>query len=158
MYVCILIYVRCFSFKYELLVWLRFILPVLSPNCQVLTADKFCAASLCFNWGTCFMRRSRRVSCNFGGKTITLSWSTKTPSSLYPINVSEKIMCILRASECFIILSPTYKDIYAIDKFTKDRKITLFWISTKTLGLCVSEGICPASSICTTGLYQRKGF
>ena len=113
--------------------------------------------SLCFNWGTCFMRRGRRVSCNFGGKTITLSWSTKTPSSLYPINVSEKIMCTLRASECFIILSPAYKDIYAIDKFTKDRKITLFWISTKTLGLCVlSEGIWPASSICTTGLYQRK--
>ena len=116
--------------------------------------------SLCFNWGTCFMRRSRRVSCNFGGKTITLSWSTKTPPSLYPINVSEKIMCTLRASECFIILSPTHKDIniYAIDKFTKDRKITLFWISTKTAGLCVSsEGIWPASSICTTGLYQRKG-
>ena len=98
--------------------------------------------SLCFNWGTCFMRRGRRVSCNFGGKTITLSWSTKTPPSLYPINVSEKIMCTLRASECFIILSPACKDIYAIDKFTKDRKITLFWISTKTPGLCVlSEGI-----------------
>ena len=103
--------------------------------------------SLCFNWGTCFMRRGRRVSCNFGGKTITLSWSTKTPSSLYPINVSEKIMCTLRASECFIILSPTYKDIYAIDKFTKDRKINLFWISTKTPGLCV---------VCLVYLYNRS--
>ena len=87
--------------------------------------------SLCFNWGTCFMRRSRRVSCNFGGKTITLSWSTKTPPSLYPINVSEKIMCTLRASECFIILSPTYKDIMRLINSQRTGKSLCFGFQQK---------------------------
>ena len=100
-----------------------------------------------------FHATSRLDSCNFGGKTITLFWITKTPLlSLYrrdTILYYNRYICMI----CWYMSQP--KNIWYI-KFICRKTITLFWI---TIGfVSVFSFFCIWICICTNCCYRNPAL